>query len=424
MRIFREPQPQRFLFLPAFLAIVVLACSGGDQEMGTVDVMGVWSDKEESNFRAMVAPWQMKTKGSLQYTGTRDLSQQVRERVAGDNSPDIVIAPEVGVLRDLVESGEVVTLGECGIRDEVEDNYPQTFQDLGSVSGELYGVVMKVDNKGTIFYNPRVFKEYGWTPLDEYASFDDLLVLAQEIKAAGVPPFSIGIESAEATGWVVTDWIAQILLGQHGLEFYSGVIDGSIPFDSPGVKSAWELFGRVVHTDGFVSQQVPEGVLSVGFEESTYLPFEDPPQAAMVYLGSFAAEFISEQFPDLVAGEDYDYMPFPDGAITGGFSVAYALNDSDTACSFLKHLASAEAQQLWVDAGGFNSVHKDIDLSAYEDPVAKKVAADILDARLFAGDLDDLVAGDFQKAFWSAAIQFLGNPGDLDNLLSSVESAR
>jgi alpha-glucoside transport system substrate-binding protein len=173
-----------------------------------------------------------------------------------------------------------------------------------------------------------------------------------------------------------------------------------------------------------VAQRVPDGVVATGFAESTYLPFEDPPQAAMVYLGSFASGFIAEQFPDLVPGEDYDFMPFPGGAITGGFNVAYALNDSATACSFLEHLAQAETQQIWVNAGGFNSAHRGIDLSAYENPVDRKAAEALLSAQVFAGDLDDLVGGEFQSTFFAAAVAYLEDSGRLDELLQSVEQAR
>jgi alpha-glucoside transport system substrate-binding protein len=394
-------------------------------DIGEVDVMAVWSDEEEEGFRAMVAPWEEETGGSMTYTGTRDLTQQVRIRVEGGNDPDVVIAPEIGVLQELVADGKVVPLSQCeGLDDYVRENYPEAYVNLASVDGEVYGVIMKVDNKGTIFYNPALFEENGWEPLTADSSFDDLVALAEEIAATGTPPFSLGIESAESTGWVITDWVAQILLAAEGLETYNGVVSGEVPFDDDAVRAAWEELGRIVHAEGFIAQDVPDGVLATTFQESTYLPYEDPPAAAMVYLGSFGAGFIETQFPDLVAGDDYDFMPFPGGAITGGFNVAYALNDSETSCSFLTHLAQADTQQIWVDIGGFNSAHREIDLSAYENAVARKAAEQLLEAEVFAGDLDDLVGGEWQATFWAGAIQYLGDPDSLDEVLSSIEAAR
>src|SRR5690606_37773934 len=54
---------------------------GAPVQAGPIDVMGVWGGEEEQNFRAMVEPWETETGGSLDYTGTRDLTQQLTIRV-------------------------------------------------------------------------------------------------------------------------------------------------------------------------------------------------------------------------------------------------------------------------------------------------------------------------------------------------------
>jgi alpha-glucoside transport system substrate-binding protein len=396
--------------------------NGGD--IGAADVMAVWGDDEETNFRAMVEPWTTETGGTLEYTGTRDLTQQLTIRVEGGNAPDIAISPEVGLLNEYAGE-EAIPLSECdGLEDYVRDNYGEAFINLGSVDGELYGLIMKIDNKGTIFYNPQQFADNNWEPLGADATWDDLVALANQISEDGVTPFSIGVSSDAATGWPITDWVGQILLAEHGLEAYNGVIDGSVPFTDDRVKDAWEKFGQIAHGDGMVLQDVPDGVLATTFQASTFAPYEDPPEAAMVYLGSFATLFISEQFPDAVPGEDYDFMPFPNGAITGGFNVAYMFNNDATTCSLMAHLATEAAQQIWVDLGGFNSAHQGIDLSGYEDEVSRKAAESLLSAEVFAGDIDDTLGGTFQAAFWAAAVGYLQNPGDLDDLLAQVEGAR
>jgi alpha-glucoside transport system substrate-binding protein len=152
-------------------------------DIGDVDVMAVWSGEEEQNFRAMVAPWESETGGSLTYTGTRDLTQQITIRVSGGNPPDVIIAPEIGVMQSLVEDGDVVPLSQCeGLEDYVRDNYSDAFLELGSVDGELYGLIMKVDNKGTIFYSPSQFEENGWEPLTEESTFDDLVASRRRLR--------------------------------------------------------------------------------------------------------------------------------------------------------------------------------------------------------------------------------------------------
>src|SRR5690606_35637976 len=113
-----------------------------------------------------------------------------------------------------------------------------------------------------------------------------------------------------------TDWIQQIILNEVGEDVYDGLIDGSIPFTDERVQEAWEMFGRIVHTEGFVAQGSAAAMTSTSPPASTYPPFEDPPGAALVYLGGFAAGFITEQFPDAQPGETYDFFPWPGGGVT------------------------------------------------------------------------------------------------------------
>ena len=118
------------------------------------------------------------------------------------------------------------------------------------------------------------------------------------------------MESGGASGWPGTDWIASILLAESGPEVYDQWVNHEIPWTDPSVKSAFEKFGLIGLTEGYV----PGGadfILSTNFVPASYLPFESPPKARMYHLGSFTAGFISEQFPDLVAEEDYDFFPFP-----------------------------------------------------------------------------------------------------------------
>src|SRR5690606_38286179 len=133
---------------------------------------------------------------------------------------------------------------------------------------------------------------------------------------------------------------------------------------------------------------------------------------------------IEIQSPDLVAGEDYDFSQFPGGAITGSANIAYAFNSEETTCSLMMHLASAEAQQVWVDRGGFVSVHQDVAMDAYADEVARRQAEQLTEAEVFRFDLDDAIGGDVQQAYFSAITQFLQDPSQLDSLLEQIEAAR
>ena len=433
LKLLRQPNLGRrdFLRLTGVMSVglagaALIGCGDDDSGLGAADVMGVWGGGDElARFEAMVAPWEARTGGTMNFTGTRDLTELLTTRVSGGNPPDIAIPPELGTLRDFARDGELASLDDLGLEEAVLANYPQSFIDLGTVDGTLYAFAMKADTKGTIFYNPKLFASNGWQPLTADSSYDDLVALTDQIRGTGLAPWSIGIESGGASGWPGTDWIQELILGEaDGAAVNDGVIDGSIPFTDPRVKTAWERFGAIALTDGNVVQGGADGINATGFVEASFPPFEDPPTAAMFYLGGFAAGFITDQFPDAVAGEDFDFFPFPGGGVAGGANLVYAFNDDETTRSLMEHLASASAQQIWVNLGGFNSAHKAIDFSRYPDPVSRRLAESLLDAKAFRFDLDDTVGGGFQQAFWVGVTSYLSNPGDLDSILASIEAAR
>jgi len=415
------------LAITALASLGFVACEDEEEEaeIGTVDVLGIWGDEELVSFEAMVAPWEVDTGGDMAFTGTRDITTVLTTRVEGGNPPDIALPAEVGRFQQFAGEDKLTPLSACeGLEDTVRDNYPQGFIDLGSVDGVLYGFFMKADTKGTVWYNPGFFADNGYEPLTVDSTFADLVALSDQILADGTPPWSIGVESGEASGWAGTDWIQQILLNEAGGAVYDGVIDGSIPFTDSRVKDAWEKFGQIALTEGYTVQEGAVGINATNFIDATYPPFESPPGAAMVYLGGFASGFITDQFADAVAGEDFDFFPFPGGGVTGGATIVYAFNDDETTCSFLNYLASAEAQRVWVDRGGFTSVNSQMSLDSYPDAVSRAQAEQLTGAEVFRFDLDDAIGGAPQLAFFEGVTQYLANPDDLDDILTGIEVSR
>lgn len=398
---------------------------GGDGPApGEVDILGIWGADELESFEAMAAPYEERG-GTVNFTGTRNITADLTLRVEGGNPPDIAIPAEIGLFNRFASEGLLSPLSACeGLEELVRDKYPQGFIDLATVDGELYGFFMKADTKGTIWYNPTVFEENDVEPLDADASFDDLVELTNTLREAGITPWSMGVESAEASGWPGTDWLQQIILNEAGEEVYDGLIDGSIPFTDDRVKAAWESWGELALGDGNTVQGGGTGINATNFQDATYPPFQDPPQAAMTYLGGFAGGFITTQFPNAAAGEDYDFFTFPGGGITGSANIVYAFNAEPATCSFLLHLASGETQQIWVERGGFTSVNSDVSLDAYPDDVARKQAEQLLDAELFRFDLDDAIGGALQSAYFQGVTEFLDNPNNLDQILAGIEATR
>jgi alpha-glucoside transport system substrate-binding protein len=283
---------------------------------------------------------------------------------------------------------------------------------------------MKADSKGTVWYSPKNFAASGWEVPN---TWDELIALSDRIVSEGMNPWSVAVESAEASGWPATDWIGEILLHESGGDVYDQWVNHEIPWTDPRIKSAWEKFGQIVLTTDYVSGGATTA-LATHFIDGAYLPFEDPPRAAMYYLGAFTQRFINEQFPELVAGEDYAFFPFPTidsqyaGAVTGGANVVVLFNDNPTTRSFVEYLTTAEAQQIWVKRGGFTSVNNQVSLDAYINPLARLAAEQLTGATVFRFDADDNMPSAVQKAFWKGTLDYLQDPLQLDSILADIEA--
>jgi len=395
-----------------------------ENRIGTVNVLCVWDDDESESFQAMVAPWEEQTGGTMAFSGTRDLIAVLQARVAAGNPPDIAILPNPGQMVELAKGGKLVALDSFLDMDTINQQYAQAWIDLGTVDGNLYGIFMKADSKGTVWYSPKNFAASGWEVPN---TWDELIALSDRIVSEGMNPWSVAVESAEASGWPATDWIGEILLHESGGDVYDQWVNHEIPWTDSRIKSAWEKFGQIVLTPDYV----PGGAttaLSTHFIDGSYLPFEGPPRAAMYYLGAFTQGFISKQFPELVAGEEYAFFPFPTfdpqyaGAVTGGANVVVLFNDNPTTRSFVGYLTSAEAQQIWVKRGGFTSVNNQVSLDAYTNPLARLAAEQLTGATVFRFDADDNMPTAVQKAFWKGTLAYLQDPSQLDSILAEIEA--
>jgi alpha-glucoside transport system substrate-binding protein len=237
----------------------------------------------------------------------------------------------------------------------------------------------------------------------------------------------MGVESGSASGWPGADWIAQIYLNQSGPEMYDKWVAHTIPWTDASIKSAFQMFGQIVTGSHFINS-APQSILATNFQPASFLPFDSPPQAYMYYLGDFTEGFITGQFKSLAPGTGFNFFPFPTinmqykGAVTGGADLVTALRNTTAVQKLVTYLETAAAQEIWVKRGGFTSPNKQVNLSAYPDPVAKASAQQLQNASIYRFGADDLMPSAVEDAFWKAMLSYIANPSQLDSILSNMES--
>lgn len=392
----------------------VYNCMGA--EGGTVTMIGVWSGDEEATFRSILQPFLEACDITLEYEGTRDLAVY-STRIEGGNPPDIAGLPNPGLLAEFEEY--MVPLD--GIIDLSQ--YSTAWQDLGSVGGTVYGAFFKADTKSLVWYSPPVFDAM------EYAvpgTWDDMTALMDQIVADGGVPWSCGIESGEATGWVSTDWIQDILLRTQGADYVEQWARHEVPWTDAAIREAFELYYEICGDDTYALGGA-QGTLNTTFQESLYPPFADPPGAYMVRQASFAGGLIGEQYPDLLAGEDYTFFMFPemDSAIgapmQGGADVMALFNaDNPAAVALMSWMFSADGGQALAASGWGLSPNSGVGADDYGSALQGQAAALMNEAPAFSFDADDRFPGGLNVDYWQAVVEYLSG-GDLDTILARME---
>lgn len=389
---------------------------------GAVTVLGVWGGDELAAFQEAVFPFTEETGIGMAFEGTRDMAAILTTRVEAGNPPDLAILPNPGQMHELAVQGVLVDISTFMDVDQLKGDYAQAWLDLASQEGTLYGIFYKVANKSLIWYNPKAFTAAGY---EVPGTWDELIALSDQIVADGKAPWAIGLESGAASGWPATDWIEDIMLRTAGPEVYDKWVAHEIPWTDPAIKKAWETFGQIVGNKDY-QYGGSTGTLATSFGDAPVPLFDDPPGAYLHRQASFITGFFPE---GLVAGEDYDFFPFPPidpqygTPVLGGADLIVMFNDTPQARALMEYLAGPEPQEVWAAKGGFISPNKRVSLDAYPDELTRKMAKMVVEAEIFRFDASDLMpAAVGAGSFWTGTLDYVGGK-DLDTVLGEIEAS-
>ncbi|HRQ22458.1 MAG TPA: ABC transporter substrate-binding protein [Anaerolineales bacterium] len=275
--------------------------------------------------------------------------------------------------------------------------------DPGVINGRWLGLPIKSDIKTIIWYSPVNFEAFSYSVP---TTWEELDALVEQMVADGNVPWSMGIESGDATGWTASDFIQDILLVQQGPEYVMGIIDGSIPYDDAGVVQAYETYGKWA-TDPAYAVGGAQGTLSTGFLAAIHKPFSDPPEAMMVKQSGFAGGEVQSQYPDLEFGVDYDFFVVPGAqGLQGGSDWMMAFSDKPAVKALVAYLSSPMGGANWAKASFDLSPNKGA-AGNYTDPSLIKKAEAFYNTQGFTPDIGDTIPGGFGSAEWKAIVDYL-----------------
>jgi len=380
----------------------------GAQPGDEVSLFYQWSGVEEENLNQILKPLIDACGIVLKPESTRDQAL-LDTRVQAGTPPDIAFFNVVQLeqYKDLL-----IPLTDMGISDE---NYPEFWRQIGTVEDRWLGLPVKADIKTIIWYSPVNFEAFGY---QVPTTWEELDALVEQMVADGNVPWSMGLESGDATGWTGSDFIQDILLVQQGPEYVTGIIDGSIPYNDAGVKQAYETYGKWA-ADPTYAVGGAQDTLSTAFLDAIYKVFSDPPEAMMIKQSGFAGGAIADQYPDLVYGEDFDFFMVPGAqGLQGGSDWMMAFADTPAVQAIYAYLSSDLGGQKWAEVG-FDLTPNTAGSQTFTNPQLAKRAEILAGATAFTPDIGDSIPGGFSSAEWKAIVDYI-NGGDLDAALNAA----
>lgn len=395
---------------------------GGDKTLQGVklEVAAKWTGAEQKNFEQVLKAFADKTGAEVTYASTgEDTGAYLGPRIQGNNPPDVAILPQPGLVQQYAEQKALKPLS-ADVTKEIDANYTPYWKELGSVDGQVYGVLIKAAHKSLVWYRSSAFEEAGVQPA---TTWDELVKSAQTLADSGTAPFSL----CGASGWTLTDLFENVYLSTAGPENYDKLSKHEIPWTDPSVKTALEKIAQIAGKKEFVAGG-SSGALQTDFPTCVNDVYSTK-KAAMVIEADFVAVEAVQSGAKL--GEEAKYFPFPKAGDTApvvlGGDVAVAMKDSPGAMALVQFLASKEGGEIWAKLPGYLSPNKNVSPDNYPDELTKQLGQTIVSAGdAVRYDMSDLAPSAFGgtdgKGEWKVLQDFLRNPTDVKGTQDALEA--
>jgi alpha-glucoside transport system substrate-binding protein len=404
-----------------------LARAEAGEYAGTeVTILAQWIEAEGEAFEATLADFADRTGITITYDGITDYETVLTVRVEGGDTPDLAQIAQPGLMNVFADQGDLVNLSEWINEDQLFSDYSSAWTDQASYNGNTYGVYFKGDTKSLVWYPVQAFADAGYAIPE---TWDDLTALSDQIVADGGKPWCISIEHGDASGWVATDWLEDILLRTAPVEIYEQWVNHEIPFNHPEVLEAAEIMKSYWFDSGYVLGD-NIGINATWVGDTPKPMFDDGGPSCWMHR---QASWISGFFPAdpsrgsdsegneilYQAGEDakFFYLPPIEEAsgrpVLGGGDMFVMFNDRPEVRAVMEYLATPDAAKGWIELGSLISPNGAVPVDWYTTYAGQEIASILAAATTLQFDASDLMPADVgQGTFWSGMVDWVAANGE------------
>jgi alpha-glucoside transport system substrate-binding protein len=382
------PSPSSGASAPAASTGGSTAPGGSAVTGGSITVTSLWGGSEQDSFQKVLDAFKAKTGIEAKYESVRDnYATALQTRISGGNPPDVAIMPGIGFLRHFAKDGSIVKVKDLGIDPaSLQANYAPGILDVGTVGGDLYGIMVKFNSKSTVWYRPDKLTAAGvQIPKD----WDAFTAAINTLKAKGDKPLGLGAGDS----WTLTDWFESIYVRQAGPDAYTKLFSADGDWTDPTVATAVKTMTDVL-TDANVDGGI-KAALGRKFLDGMAQVFSANPTADMYYEGGFVGGLAIGANKALKPVDSINWFDFPSinggNAVTIGGDVIAPLTKNPGVKEFIQYMTTADAGGVWAGTGAIISPVKGVPDSVYPNDLAKREAAQVANATAVRYDGSDLL---------------------------------
>ncbi|MEA2024352.1 MAG: ABC transporter substrate-binding protein [Actinomycetota bacterium] len=386
-----------------------------------VEILSQWIATEGANFAAAMVPFIAATGIQVKTEGITNYETVLTTRVDGNNAPDIAQIAQPGKMQTFASEGKLVPLGDWFSKDQLATDYIQSFIDLGSYEGDVYGVFYKGDLKSIVWYPVDAFAANGY---EIPATWDELTALSDTIVADGNGnPWCTTIEHGDASGWVATDWLEDILLRTAPTDIYDQWVAHEIPFNHPEVLEAAEYMKTAWFTPDYVyGGNTRINATWVGDSQTPMFDPIDQPKCWMHKQAAWIPDFWpkdADDNPIYTPGVESSFFYFPPieaefgSPVLGSGDQFMMFNDRPEVRAVMEFLATPDAAKGWIERGGFVSPNQSVPLDWYTAYPNDELAAILNGADTFRFDGSDIMPAEVGAgSFWAGMVDWVAANGE------------
>lgn len=345
--------------------------------------------------------------------GHEDFKTQILVTIAGDNPPDIFSYWAGARTQFITDAGRLLDLTDFWEENNLDEIIPAGVKPAAVYNDGIYNIPMNVHIVG-FFYNPKVMEAAGIEVMP--ATWDEFMAMNQTLLDSGVTPIALG----SMNRWPAQFWFDYMVSYTAGADYRQALMAGEAAYTDEEVQVAMQTWMELVDAGYFVEN-------ANAYDWTDAADQVANGDAAMTLMGTFITGYWDGN--DLVAGEDYDFFPFPiihddlpvvTHGTVDGWTVPDGSSNVEGAKALLLHMLTPESQATWAMGQGALAAVNNVDTSIYS-PVMKK-ASDYLGEVAFLSGYDLSTTPPMAEGGLNMFAQFMNDPAGYMDYLEQAEA--